>query len=157
VVQRDLGVSLEVLPQVGPNRQIIEVSVNPIVTDFEGFINYGTPIVGSNSTTTFDLVGGTATTSGAFGELTPNAILKPLFSTIQGKTSLQILDGQTIVMGGQLSEVRQTINDKVPILGDLPLVGRIFRNDSISVEKRSILIFVTVDLMDPAGNLYRNR
>ena len=156
-VQRNLGMSLEVLPQVGPNRQIIEVSVNPIVTDFEGFINYGTPIVGSNSTTTFDLVGGTATTSGAFGELTPNAILKPLFRTIQGKTSLQILDGQTIVMGGQLTEVRQQINDKVPILGDLPLVGRIFRNDSISVEKRSILIFVTVDLMDPAGNLYRNR
>ena len=60
-------------------------------------------------------------------------------------------------MGGQLTEVRQQINDKVPILGDLPLVGRIFRNDSISVEKRSILIFVTVDLMDPAGNLYRNR
>ena len=156
-VSRNLGVSLEVLPQVGPNREIIEVAVNPVITDFEGFVNYGTPITGSQSTTAVDLVTGTATTTGAFGEITENAILKPLFRTIQGKTSVRILDGQTIVMGGLLTEIRDNINDKVPILGDLPLVGRLFQHDGVSVEKRSILIFITVDLMDPAGNLYRNR
>ena len=153
----NLGVSLEVLPQVGPDRRIIEVAVNPVIRDFEGFVNYGTPIVGFNSSTTFNLANFTSSTSGSFGEVTPNAILKPLFRTIRGKTSLRILDGQTIVMGGLLSETRKNVHDKVPILGDLPLVGRIFRNDGVSVEKRSLLIFITVDLLDPAGNLYRKR
>ena len=153
----NLGVSLEVLPQVGPDRRIIEVAVNPVIKDFEGFINYGTPVVGFNTNTTLNLATLTATTSGAFGEITPNAILKPLFRTIRGKTSLRILDGQTIVMGGLLSETRRIVNDKVPILGDLPFVGRIFRNDGVSVEKRSILIFITVELVDPAGNPYRDR
>lgn len=154
---RKLGISLEVLPQVSPDRRIIEVAVNPIITDFEGFVNYGTPITGSSSSTTINFVDQTASTTGAFGEITPNAILKPLFRTIRGKTSLVILDGQTIVMGGLLSETRKHVNDKVPILGDLPFVGRVFRNDAISVEKRSLLIFITVELLDPAGNLYRDR
>ncbi len=154
---RNLGVSLEVLPQVGADRRIIEVAVNPVITDFEGFVNYGTPIGGSSSTSVVNAVAGTVTTNGAFGEITPNAILKPLFRTIRGKTSLQILDGQTIVMGGLVSETRNQVNDKVPILGDLPLIGRIFRNDGVSVEKRSLLIFITVELLDPAGNPYRNR
>lgn len=156
-VKRKLGVSLEVLPQVGPDRRIIEVAVNPVITDFEGFVNYGTPITGSSSSTTINFVDQTSSTTGAFGEITPNAILKPLFRTIRGKTSLRILDGQTIVMGGLLSETRKQVNDKVPILGDLPFVGRVFRNDAVSVEKRSLLIFITVELVDPAGNPYRDR
>lgn len=153
----NLGVSLEVLPQVGPNRRIIEVAVNPVIRDFEGFVNYGTPIVGSSNTTTVNLVDNTAATESTFGEITPNAILKPLFRTIRGKTSLRVLDGQTIVMGGMVNETRRQINDKVPILGDIPLIGRIFRSDGISVEQRSVLIFVNVELTDPAGNLYRDR
>jgi len=156
-ISKNLGVSLEVLPQVGPDRRIIEVALNPIVTDFEGFVNYGTPITGSSSTTTLNFVDGTIGTSGAFGEITPNAILKPLFRTIRGKTSVRILDGETIVMGGMLQETRKTVNDKVPILGSLPFVGRVFQNNGISVEKRSILIFVNVQLVDPAGNPYRER
>lgn len=154
---KNLGVSLEVLPQVGPERKVIEVAVNPVITDFEGFIDYGSPVVGFNTNTTFNLATFATTTAGSFGEITPNAILQPLFRTIRGKTSLRILDGQTIVMGGLLSETRRIVNDKVPILGDIPFVGRIFRNDGIAVEKRAILIFITVELVDPAGNSYRNR
>ena len=152
-----LGVTLEVLPQVGPDRRIIEVAVNPVIRDFEGFVNYGTPIVGSSNTTTVNLIDNTAATESVFGEITPNAILKPLFRTIRGKTSLRILDGHTIVMGGLVNERRRQINDKVPILGDIPFIGRIFRSDGVFIEKRSVLIFVNVELTDPAGNPYRDR
>lgn len=156
-VKKDLGVSLEILPEVGADRKIIEVQVNPLITDFEGFVNYGSPITGSSTTGTIDFVGGTSTSSSTFGEITDNSILMPLFRTIRGKTAVRIADGQTIVMGGLLQEVSKTVNDKVPILGDLPLVGRIFQSNSSSVQKRSVLIFVTVELLDPAGNPYRNR
>lgn len=154
---RNLGVELEVLPQVGPDRRIIEVSVNPVVTDFEGFINYGTPIVGSSDTTTIDLVNQTVANRSVFGEITANAILKPLFRTTRGNTSVRVVDGQTIVMGGMIEELRKEIHDKVPILGDLPFVGRMFQSNGISYEKRAVLIFVNVELTDPAGNSYRDR
>lgn len=156
-VVKELGVSLEVLPEVGPDRQIIEVQVNPIITDFEGFVNYGSPVTGATTSTTIDFVAGTSSSSSTFGELTENAILMPLFRTIRGKTAIRIADGQTIVMGGMFQEVRKNVNDKIPILGDLPLVGRMFRNDAVSIEKRSVLIFVNVELLDPAGNPYRKR
>lgn len=154
---RNLGVSLEVLPQVGPNREIIEVSVIPTVTDFEGFINYGTPISGSSTNTSVNFTDGTVASSSVFGRLTENAILKPLFRVTRGNTTVRVVDGQTIVIGGLVEEIRKDIEDKVPILGDIPIVGRLFRQDGLSVEKRSILIFVTVELTDPAGNLYRDR
>lgn len=154
---KELGVSLEVLPTVGADRRIIELQVNPVISDFEGFVNYGTPITGSTSSTAIDFVAGSLATNSTFGEITPNAILKPVFRTIRSSTSVSILDGHTIVMGGLLQEVRKNVNDKVPILGDLPLVGRLFRNDAVSVEKRSVLIFVNVELLDPAGNPYRKR
>jgi len=156
-VSKDLGVSLEVLPEVGSDRQIIEVQVNPIITDFEGFVNYGSPVTGSSTSSTIDFVGGTSSSSTSIGELTKNAILMPLFRTIRGKTAIRIADGHTIVMGGMLQEIRKNVNDKIPILGDLPLIGRVFRNDAASVEKRSVLIFVNVELLDPAGNPYRKR
>ena len=154
---RNLGVTLEVLPQVGPDRKIIEVSVNPVVTDFEGFVNYGTPIVGSSNTASINFVNQTVATQSVFGEITANAILKPLFRTTRGNTSVRVVDGQTVVMGGLIKEIRKEIHDKIPILGDLPFVGRIFQGNGISVEKRAVIIFVNVELTDPAGKPYRDR
>jgi type II secretory pathway component GspD/PulD (secretin) len=46
-----------------------------------------------------------------------------------------------------------TLKDKVPVLGDLPLVGRAFRSESKTIKKKNLLIFVTPTLIDPAGNL----
>jgi len=91
------------------------------------------------------------------GELTPNEILKPLFRTIRENTQVTIADGYTVVIGGQLSESRQDIEDKVPVLGDLPFVGRFFQSSSVSIRKRSIFIMVNVELQDPSGKSYRNR
>ena len=43
------------------------------------------------------------------------------------------------------------VNDKVPILGDIPLLGRLFRSSYEHSEKRNLLIFVTARLVDPNG------
>ena len=61
-------------------------------------------------------------------------------------------DGQTVVLGGLLSENVTTIKDEVPVLGDLPLVGVLFRSESKTTSKKNLLIFVTPLLIDPAGN-----
>ena len=57
-----------------------------------------------------------------------------------------------VVLGGLLAETVTTIKDQVPMLGDLPLVGRFFRSESKNTNKKNLLIFVTPMLIDPAGN-----
>ena len=66
-------------------------------------------------------------------------------------TGVSIWDGQTVALGGLIREDVQDVQDKLPILGDLPFVGRLFKNESEQHYKRNLMIFVTAHLIDPAG------
>ena len=57
-------------------------------------------------------------------------------------------DGQTLVLGGifQTEEVNGT--EKVPMLGDIPFLGKLFRNELRNIEKREILIFITPKIIN---------
>jgi len=57
-----------------------------------------------------------------------------------------------VVLGCLLSENVNKIKDKVPVLGDIPFVGRLFRSESSKTEKKNLIIFVTPRIIDPAGN-----
>ena len=70
----------------------------------------------------------------------------------QVTTSAIVSDGQTVVLGGLISEDVVHIKDKIPVLGDLPFVGRLFRSESSAASKRNLMIFVTPTIIDPAGN-----
>ena len=76
---------------------------------------------------------------------------QPFFPSRSINTSILIYDGATVVMGGMISEIRQSVDDKIPFLGEIPIFGRLFRSKSDSSEKRNLLIFVTARLVDPAG------
>jgi type II secretory pathway component GspD/PulD (secretin) len=67
-------------------------------------------------------------------------------------STVNVRDGETVVLGGLLSENVTTIKDQVPMLGDLPLVGRFFRRELKTTWKKNLLIFVTPTIIDPAGN-----
>ncbi|HIQ07583.1 MAG TPA: hypothetical protein EYH35_03900, partial [Thiotrichaceae bacterium] len=54
----------------------------------------------------------------------------------------------TVVLGGVHEETSQNDVDKVPILGDLPVVGRLFKHTRRSTDKRELLIFVTPQILD---------
>jgi general secretion pathway protein D len=70
----------------------------------------------------------------------------------QVTTSAIVWDGQTVVLGGLTTEDVTKLKDKVPVLGDLPLVGRLFRSESNQTKKKNLVIFVTPTIIDPAGN-----
>ncbi|WP_252271698.1 type IV pilus secretin PilQ family protein [Pseudomonas subflava] len=57
-------------------------------------------------------------------------------------------DGETIVIGGVFSNTQSKAVDKVPLLGDIPFVGRIFRRDTVTDSKNELLIFVTPRIMN---------
>ena len=56
------------------------------------------------------------------------------------------------MLGGLISENIAKMKDQIPVLGDLPLLGRFFRNEYSYSEKKNLLIFVTATIIDPAGN-----
>ena len=140
--KRNTGVTLEVDPIIGPDNFTIDLTLQPQVVDFDGFINYGSPI----QTVTQNALGISQT-----NVLTPNVINQPVFSVRKVSTSVSIYDGSTVVLGGLVREDIQKVNDKVPILGDVPLVGRLFRSKIDQNIKRNLIIFVTARLIDPAG------
>ena len=143
---KNTGITLEVEPTVGPDSYTIELRLAPRVIEFDGFINYGSPIYASVQYTTPLL-----TLPSTTFEATPNTINQPVFSTREVETQVSVYDGQTVVMGGLMREDVQKVQDKVPILGDIPLAGRLFRTNVDQHIKRNLLMFVTAGLLDPAG------
>jgi general secretion pathway protein D len=144
---RNLGVTLEVEPIIGPDGYTIDLNLSPEVVEFDGFINYGSPILGP----TFNAL----TQSFGTFTITPNVINQPIFSTRKVTTSVSIWDGQTVSLGGLVREDIQKVQDKVPILGDIPLAGRLFRSNVDQKIKRNLIIFVTARLMDAEGKPVR--
>ena len=149
------GITLEVEPTVGPDGYTIELVLAPRVIEFDGFINYGSPI-NANVQYYGGVIGPLGTViSALLGQgiitVTSNIINQPVFSTREVTTQLSVYDGQTVVMGGLMREDVQKVQDKVPILGDIPIAGRLFRTSADQHVKRNLIMFVTANLLDPAG------
>ena len=79
----------------------------------------------------------------------------PIFQPRFYKRNLDIItniyDGDTIVVGGMVESQTQTINDKIPFLGDLPLIGRLFQTSSETSKRTNMLIFLSARLMKNDG------
>jgi general secretion pathway protein D len=135
-VTRNVGVEMTVTPNV-ENDDTISLILEPRVTEFEGFVEYGGPSVA--------LQGGTTVT-------VPAGFYQPIFSTREITTEVTVYDGATVVMGGLTRDEVKTVNDKVPVLGDIPGLGRLFRSEGESRQKRNLLIFVTANLVSPGGS-----
>ena len=145
---KDVGVILQVTPQLQPDGYSIELKLAPSVVEFMGFIDYSPP----PQNYTVANAGATGGTSG--GATTGTLIYKiqqPLFSTRSVATSVVVFDGQTVVLGGLIKESSSKVDDKVPFLGDLPILGRLFQSKVTNRSKENLLIFVTARLIGPNG------
>ena len=144
-VTRNVGVEMSVTPNV-ENDDTISLILEPRVTEFEGFVEYGGPSVALGTDGTVVTV--------------PAGFYQPIFSTREMSTEVTIFDGATVVMGGLTRDEVKSVNDSVPILGDIPGLGRIFRSEGETRQKRNLLIFVTANLVSPGGSparqSYRN-
>jgi general secretion pathway protein D len=145
---RNTGVTLEVEPVVGPDGYTIDLNLVPQVVEFEGFINYGSPITSS----TTNPITGVSTQN----VITPNVINQPIFSTRKVTTSVSVFDGSTVAIGGLIREDVQKVEDKTPLLGDIPIIGRIFRSSADQHLKTNLIIFVTARLINAAGEPVRS-
>ena len=72
----------------------------------------------------------------------------PSIDTRELGTSVLVENGQTVVLGGIFQEERNFNTTKVPMLGDLPVLGTLFRRRATNDEKRELLIFITPNILD---------
>jgi len=135
-VDEQIGVVMDVIPTVEEDDSIT-MHLEPKVTEFEGFIEYGGTSIAIQSGTTATV---------------PSGFIQPIFDVRHIMTDVTIFDGATVVMGGLTRDEVKTVDDKVPVLGDIPLLGRMFRSKGESSEKRNLMIFVSANLISPGGS-----
>jgi general secretion pathway protein D len=137
-----IGVKMGVKPDVTGDNSRVLLELEPSFVDFEGFINYGTEI---NSAYTLSYFNTPVT-------IMTNNIQQPVF--IRRDLTLpavEVSDGYTLLLGGLLREDIQKIDEKVPIIGDIPIFGRAFQGKTEQAIKKNTLIFVTPRILDVSG------
>ncbi|MDR1303202.1 MAG: hypothetical protein LBJ81_01115 [Puniceicoccales bacterium] len=138
---RNVGVEMNVTPIVEEN-SCISLQLAPRVTEFEGFMEYGGRSLAIQGGTTVQV---------------PPGFYQPIFSTREIQTEVTIYDGATVVMGGLTREEIREVHDKIPLLGDIPLIGKLFRSKGETTQKKNLLIFVTANILSPGGTPIRSR
>ena len=132
----EFGVALDMYPDVLEDGYTVRMPVTATVSAFLGYDDAPTNRVA-------------AYVNGKREWVTPPL---PRVRLDQMVSTANVYDGQTLVLGGMTSERVTAFKGQVPVLGDLPLVGKLFRSESRNTQKRNLLIFVTPTIIDSAGN-----
>jgi len=134
----ETGPLLDVVPFILSDGYTINLTLIPSLTEFNG---YTTPP-------------SVAQFTGSVGGLNVVQLptILPDFTVRQVITTVNVWDGQTVALGGLITSQTQNETDKVPVIGDLPIVGRLFQSQTKAAIKRNLMIFVTATIVDPAGN-----
>ncbi len=132
----DLGIKLEVTPTVNPNNYTIMLDLHPDISELAGWSDY-----------TYQI----ATTGYSFDQPVRMA---EIFNR-EVNTKVLVYDGTTTVLGGMIRESSTAVDDLVPALGEVPILGRLFRSEYKTSVKTNLLIFVTAKLVNPDGTPFR--
>ncbi len=119
IVQRNVGIILEVTPRINSDGTI---SMD-VYAEKSALAAGGVPVF-------------TDTTTG-------NVIESVIIDSAIADTVVTVPNGQTIVIGGMITKNDETLERKVPWLGDLPLIGSAFRYDGTNTRRTELLIFLT--------------
>jgi len=121
-VTKDVGILLHVTPNVGADGRTINLALVPEVSEgTAGFFSY------------------------------TGSVSLPKFSSRSLSTSVVINNGETVALGGLVKESTTTTLTKVPLLGDIPILGNLFRKKNDSIVRTNLLIFVTASIISPSG------
>jgi type II secretory pathway component GspD/PulD (secretin)/tetratricopeptide (TPR) repeat protein len=128
---RPVGIQLTVTPTVSSDGEVITLVLLPEVTELLGWDEFGSPVETSE------------------GPVVPS--IQPRFGRRFISTTVYINDGETLVLGGIIKGETETVEDRVPVLGNLPILGRLFRGSYEIDTKANLMIFVTADLISSRG------
>jgi type II secretory pathway component GspD/PulD (secretin) len=121
-VYKPIGIILKVTPQVN-NRGFIKLTLAPEVSQ-------------KNGSTTFGGAGGASI---------------PIVATRSAQTTVSLKDGFTMGIGGLLTTQSTIGSSKIPVIGSIPLLGRLFRSDSKDTQMTNLIIFITAKTISAEG------
>jgi len=123
---KDIGILMAVTPQVN-NEGLINLKVEPTVSSTTGVTHFG----GANGA---DI---------------------PIIAVRQVTTNVALKNGYTMGLGGLIESLTKDVETKVPVLGDIPGLGRLFRHDSTDLTSRNLVIFITASVLSPEDATYK--
>ncbi|MGF1484720.1 MAG: secretin N-terminal domain-containing protein [Opitutales bacterium] len=124
---RPIGILLDVLPQVN-SAGFINLTIIPEISSTEDSVNF----------------------SGGAGTSTEI----PIIDTRKTETTVILKDGYTLAVGGLMEDRESNLTRKLPLFGDIPLAGRLFRADEKTRTVRNLIIFVTARTLNPDGTSF---
>ena len=123
-VTKDIGILLHVTPNIGADGKTITLALVPEVSE------------------------------GKKGEFSyEGGVSLPMFSSRTLSTSVVINNGDTVALGGLVKESTSKTTTKIPLLGDIPILGYLFRKQNDSIVRKNLLIFVTATIISPSGEM----
>ena len=138
----DIGIRMTVTPIVNPDNYTITLHVQPEVVSFIKFSQYSVSVE----------QGQIATDGTTIPSIQTNyTIVMPEIGRRNIDTHIKVYDGETIVLGGMVSNRNIYRDDKWPIIGEIPLVGRLFSSQLAYTEQTNLLIFLTARLINNDG------
>lgn len=144
-------------PEFGDEQEIgIDMKVTPTMTE-TGTINLllDFEVLGTNGNDEFTFV-----LNGNVNGRPINhsfTVWKPVITERKVLANIDVYDGQTVVVGGSTDNRTVTRSDKIPFLGDLPLIGRLFQAQSEKAERKNMLLFVTARKLGTDGSIVNSR
>jgi len=135
----ETGPILDVVPYVLADGYTINLALIPSDTEFGGYDQTALP---------------PGFGSGQVGNLNVTVVptVRPIFTVRQLVTTVNVWDNQTVVLGGLITSTVNSTKNKVPVIGDVPFVGRLFQSQTKTTAKNNLMIFVTATIVDPAGS-----
>jgi general secretion pathway protein D len=128
---QNVGIQLNVTPFIGANN-MVQMILQPQTTSVD-------------TSTPGQVIAG--------GSLFSSAVYAPNINTRSANTVVVTPDAQTIVIGGLIANTKASSDSKVPLLGDIPILGNLFRSSSKSNSKQELLIFLTPHIVQAPGQL----
>ncbi|PYK07977.1 MAG: hypothetical protein DME65_15185 [Verrucomicrobia bacterium] len=118
IEQRPIGIILDVTPRISPDGLVIMIVQARKDSLDQKSVSLGTGAAGSS-------------------------ITSPIVNTTNAQSTLAVNSGQTVIMGGMITKQDNVEERKVPVLGDIPVLGRAFRYDFKQMARTELLIFLT--------------
>jgi type IV pilus assembly protein PilQ len=124
---KDIGIILQVTPQIN-SAGFINLNIAPTISSRSGEVNFG----------------------GAGGASIPILAERSTQSTVTIKS------GYTLAIGGLIESQTSNRTSKVPVLGNVPLMGRLFSSTSTGTDARNLVVFITAKILSADGSTYRD-
>lgn len=150
--EEELGIEFTVFPQVAQDNYTIFLQLDVWIRDYVGDSSYPMTI---ESGYILEYPDKTRARQKTYS--TSRDITMPIFSERMLTTTVKANDGETLVLGGMTKSTNYSQDDKWPILGDIPLIGRLFSSQVKQVVKNNLYLFVSARILKHDGRPLRTR